>query len=198
MSLLASSKKFEDLSTANQLDELLSKLGYFSACSGRGWIGEVINNISKEIDLNGLFFLKTDNANDANYRFDISEDEDEDEDEDEMEVFSRYLVFVLDSKKILKAIEDLERLFVFFKNSALSAKIRSFDFDMNEAQEAIREIDNSEYDLAKNNGLSRCLNVDREYTNPYYFLAFLTVVRNLLVEAAHKNLDFIHVVDDFF
>ena len=43
-------------------------------------------------------------------------------------------------------------------------------YGITDAQKAIQEVNTIEYDIAKQNGLTRCLSAEREYANPYYFL----------------------------
>ncbi len=173
---------YESLSTANGVSDMIDTSQAFSASSRNGWIAETINTFSKKIDLTNLSFLNINNANSANFKLEILEEEDD-------EVYCQYLVFILDDEKNIKARKDLEKLFDFFVNCSLSAEIQSFDFDMTDAQDAIEEVKTLD-------GLARCLDVEREYTNPYYFLGFLTMIDKLLQDATSKNSSFIHVIVD--
>ena len=179
------------LSTAKQVTDTLSEIEHFTACSGSNWIGEVIYEFSKKINLTNLQFLNIKNLNEADYRFDVIEEEDEDE-----EPYSRYLIFTLDGEKTIKAYKELQFLFNYFSSCALTSEIELFYFDMNDAQKAIQEVNAIEYDIAKQNGLTRCLSAESEYANPYYFLGFMTVIGRLLEEAINKKYTFIHIIED--
>jgi hypothetical protein len=133
---------YESLSTANGVSEMIDSSETFSASSRNGWIAETINAFSKKIDLTNLLFLNMNNASDANFSLDIIEEEDEDE-----EAYCRYLVFILENEKIIKAHKELQTLFDYFAACSLSTQIQSFDFDMNDALEAMQEVNCLEYDI---------------------------------------------------